>query len=80
MKECKNKDANGNACYDCESGGDMPCGYTPEVKDEERGEAGMIVTLKEGILQVHHIEDGTLLFSRHAWSGDWDRIWYAIKN
>jgi len=26
--ECKNKDTNGNACYDCESGNGITCGYT----------------------------------------------------
>jgi len=76
---CKNKDANGNACYDCESGGGMPCGTTPNIPQEERGEAGIIVTLKDSEIQVHHIEDGTLLFSRKACLGDWNRIWDAIE-
>jgi hypothetical protein len=28
--ECMNKDSNGNACYDCESGQGMECGSTEE--------------------------------------------------
>lgn len=77
---CKNKDASGNACYDCESGGGMPCGSTPEVRDDERGMAGIIVTLEDSTITVKHTEDGTVLFSRHAYAGDWDKIWDVIKN
>ena len=34
-RTCENKDANGNACYDCESGQGMPCGFTPLDKPHD---------------------------------------------
>lgn len=29
-RDCTNRDNNGNACYDCESGHGMSCGSTPK--------------------------------------------------
>lgn len=51
-----------------------------EIKEDERGKAGIIVTLEDSTITVKHIDDGTVLFEKHAYAGDWDRLWDAIKN
>lgn len=81
MDTCTNRDANGNACYDCESGGGMPCGSTPEVPEREEGMASIIVTLEDSHITVYHGEEpDTVLFEKEAHKGDWDKIWEALRN
>ena len=45
---------------------------------KERGEAGMIIELKEGIITVEHIEGGNLV-KWVANEGDWNRLWDTIN-
>jgi|DEB0MinimDraft_3_1074331.scaffolds.fasta_scaffold05273_4 hypothetical protein len=45
---------------------------------KQRGEAGIRITLHDGVMYVHH-EDGTLLHQRDAWDGEWDELWQFIR-
>ena len=48
--------------------------------EKEKGAAQICITLSDGVITVRHThESGDILFQKNAFTGDWDRIWIAIR-
>lgn len=50
------------------------------MKPIQAGAASLKVELHKGEIRVYHGTDGTLLFTRAAFEGDWTKIINQLKN
>lgn len=50
------------------------------MKPIQTGAASLKVELTNGEIKVYHGTDGTLLFTRTAFDGDWTKIINQLKN
>lgn len=46
---------------------------------KEKGAAGIVIELSDGIITVKHQEAGVVLVRWEATEGDWNRLWETIN-
>lgn len=47
--------------------------------ERERGSAGIKITLHDGVMCVYHEQDGTLLYRRPLYEGEWSELFDWIR-